>query len=339
MEQRTKQEESWKIKPEEIPVGISHRVNQKFADRFFQKIFGSDWAIKDLLNYVGEPVKEAEKIKVTYLNPVLIGNRRNDLSVFINQILYYFFEHQSTWNENMPIRLLFYLSRALENYLSGKNLFGKYRLKIPEVRCYTIFTGITDKISGELRMIQRLSDAYLTRQENRTEKAFDLELCVHCLDMRVTKEEARKFVKENIVPERFHGISSLVVQYAMFVNGVKYEINANKIGMDTDGAKRIVLAMCELFLERGYLVEYFRNKEVIDMAMEQISYEEAIRFEEREEGRVEGIKMGIKRGIVKSAQLLRKRGVDEREILTELSDEYEMSIQQIQTILCEEVMV
>lgn len=308
----------------ELLAASSNRVNQKFADSFFRKIFEKKEAIEELLCYVGESIKAEESIQVITQNPVLIGNRKNDLSFLVNQTFYYFFEQQSTENENIPIRLLFYVSFALERYLNGKNLFRKSLLKIPEVKCFVIFTGIAEKQPAQLQMTQRLSDAYLSKKEK---KEFDLELCVHGFQMRVTEEEIETFLKENKIPLRFKEIENIVVQYAMFVNTVKYQLKKEEVEINTEKAKELVLKSCELFLERGYLTAYFTNQEVIDMAVEQLSYEEIIRFQEREEGREEGEKEKLKKQV--------RKKLEKGKIVEVIADESEDDIDTIWKIMIE----
>ena len=295
-----------------MQIASSNRVNPKFADTFFRKVFDQKEAIQDLLSFIGEPVPMEGTFQLVQRDPVLIGSRRNDLSFLWDQRFYYFFEQQSTENYNMPVRLLFYVSHALENYLMGKNLFQKKRIPLPEVKCYVLFTGITEESIEELETEQRLSEAYLSQREQTRESFFfDLELCVHCFHLKVTKKEMERFLEENEVPQRFRGIENTLIQYAMFVNTVKYELKEEQVETNTVRAKEIVLEICELFLERNYLVSYFQNQEVIDMAVEQLSYEEIIRFQEREEGREEGIKEGMERGIKEGIEQGIKEGIEQ----------------------------
>ena len=47
---------------------------------------------------------------------VLIQNMKNDLAFLINLELN-LYEHQSTWNPNMPLRDLFYVAREYEQLI------------------------------------------------------------------------------------------------------------------------------------------------------------------------------------------------------------------------------
>ena len=57
---------------------------------------------------------------------------RNDASFIIDMNIS-FYEHQSTYSENLPLRNLIYLANTLENWLkeNKRDLFGSRQIKIP----------------------------------------------------------------------------------------------------------------------------------------------------------------------------------------------------------------
>lgn len=206
-------------------LSSSNSTNREYADNFFKEIFQRESSIRELLKFIGINEKKdenEEKMEIRILEPVLIGNRQNDLSFLLNGIFYFFLEHQSTWNKNMPLRLLFYICQALEHYINGEDLYKKKEIKIPEIKCYTIFTGLCSEAEKpeKLETKQRISDLYFVKEKRET----DLELCVHCFHMEVTRGEVKRFLEEETIPERFGTIENMVVQYAMFVNTIRYGI-------------------------------------------------------------------------------------------------------------------
>lgn len=323
-----------------IPMGSTTSVNNQFADNFFKKVFETKEAIQDLLRYVGEPIPKDAKIEILFQHPVLIGNRSNDLAFLLNLIFYYFFEQQSTESFNLPVRFLLYIARAIENYIAERNgnLYGKTRLLIPEIKSYAIFTGVEEKPPTEFRTVQRLSDSYLTKplKENiESQPSFSFELCVICYNMRTTYQEMEQFIQSNIIPERLNGIENVLVQYAMFINSVKYELFINQVTTNTDKAKQIILKICNLFLERGYLVFYFTDQEVIHMTLEQLSAEEVIRFQEREVGIEIGRKEGRKEGKEDHLKELVTKKIKKGKSLVVIAEELEEEESTIQQIMKE----
>ena len=87
-------------------------MNREYTENLFKEIFQKESSIKELLQFIGVD-RKGGKIEIRMVDPVLVGNRQNDLSFLLNGTIYYFLEHQSTGNKNMPLRLLFYVCQAL----------------------------------------------------------------------------------------------------------------------------------------------------------------------------------------------------------------------------------
>lgn len=225
-----------------VILSSTNRTNRQLADNFFKEIFGNKSSIRELLEFIGVDCKK-KKMEFRLLDPVLIGNRQNDLSFLLEGVFYYFLEHQSTYNPNMPLRLLFYICQALEKYVNGEDLYKQEEIEIPEIKCYTLFTGLSIEEPKQLETVQKLSELYLTKAKQE----IDLELCVHCFHMEATREEMKRFVEEDQIPERFGTIENIVVQYAMFVNMIRYETWKRKVSVSTQEAKQIVVETCERF--------------------------------------------------------------------------------------------
>ena len=304
-------------------------MNREYTDNLFKEIFRKESSIKELLQFIGVN-KRKEEIEIRIVEPVLVGNRQNDLSFLLNGTFYYFLEHQSTANKNMPLRLLFYVCQAFEHYIEGEDLYKKKEIEIPAIKCYTIFTGICSKATEQLETIQKLSDSYLSKEKQE----IDLELRVHCFHMEVTKEEVKRFLEEGTIPERFRTIENVVVQYAMFVNIIRYGIWKQEVSISTQEAKQIVVETCELFLKKGYLTEFLTRKEVVNMAVEQLSREEILLIEGREEGREEGMLEGIAEGRLEGREEGRLEGrAEEREKMILRMYQRGMNISDIEDIM------
>jgi len=114
-------------------------TNREFKDSFFKKVFEGEQRIIELASFfTGTEVKSADIITV---NPVLFGNKENDLSFIIDKSYYYILECQSTYNPNMPFRVLQYMITAWNNYVDEKVLYGKAKASLKVPKLYTLFTG------------------------------------------------------------------------------------------------------------------------------------------------------------------------------------------------------
>lgn len=101
-------------------------------------------------------------------------NTKNDLAFLLNMELN-LYEHQSTWNPNMPLRDLFYVSREYEMLLANQSIYSSSLLKLPAPRFVVFFNGSYDM--GE-QCVLKLSDAYEKKVEDP-----DLELKVTVIDL------------------------------------------------------------------------------------------------------------------------------------------------------------
>ncbi|MBC5659173.1 hypothetical protein H8S44_05240 [Anaerosacchariphilus sp. NSJ-68] len=71
------------------------------------------------------------------------------------------YEHQSTWNENMPLRGFFYFSELYQQYLNGKNIKltnEKKRVMVPFPKYVVFYNGTSDMPD---RVEMKLSDCFL----------------------------------------------------------------------------------------------------------------------------------------------------------------------------------
>ena len=121
------------------------------------------------------------------------------------------------------------------------------------------------------------------------------------------------------------------------MNVVKYGIWKQSVTIDTQKAKEIVVETCELFLKKGYLTKFLTRKEVINMAVEQLSREEILLIEGREEGRIEGRAVGREEGRIegrteeREKMILRmyQRGMN----ISDIEDIIEMPVSEIKKLL------
>ena len=83
---------------------------------------------------------------------------KNDISFLIDSTLN-LYEHQSTWNPNMPLRGLGYFARLYEDYvrLNELNIYSETRLKLPKPQYFVFYNGTKAEPD---RQILKLSDSF-----------------------------------------------------------------------------------------------------------------------------------------------------------------------------------
>ena len=75
------------------------------------------------------------------MEDVLYMNFCNDISFGIEDKVMVFGEHQSTINENMPLRDLLYIGRALEQIVPVRDRYRKKAVRLPTPEFYTFYNG------------------------------------------------------------------------------------------------------------------------------------------------------------------------------------------------------
>ena len=137
-------------------------INNNSKDRIFKLIFGRnenrEWTLS-LYNAVnGSSYTNPEDITITTVEDALYLSMKNDVSFLIAETMN-LYEHQSTYNPNMPVRMLMYSGMVYSKY-TKENKINRYSgqlKKLPVPRLVTFYNGTKET---EDRVILRLSDAF-----------------------------------------------------------------------------------------------------------------------------------------------------------------------------------
>ncbi len=209
-------------------------------------------------------------------NAIYMG-MKNDLA-FIMDMNLYLYEHQSTYNPNIPLRNLFYIADEYQRLVVRKSLYSTVIQKIPTPRFLVFYNGTKEV---EDRSEFRLSSAY----ENPTENP-DLELRVTMLN-----------VNDGHSSDLMEHCRTLK-EYAQYVDRVRKYAAKQDVSLE----EAVTRAVDEC-IEEGILVDFLlKNKpEVIKVSI----YEYDKEFEEKklrkkaeyEAGRQDGIEIGRQDGI------------------------------------------
>ncbi len=143
---------------------------------------------------------DPELVEVCTLEKGVSLSIRNDASFIVAMDLN-MYEHQSTYNPNMPLRNLIYLTDIIKPRLKGKNLYGSKLIRIPTPKFVTFYNGVNKRPPKEIFF---LSHAYENKQEDP-----DLELKVTCYNINIGYNES--------ILEK----SSTLRDYMIFVNKVR----------------------------------------------------------------------------------------------------------------------
>ena len=161
-------------------------INRNYKDRLFIFLFGKeerkDFTLQ-LYNALNNTnYTNIDDLSFNTLENIIYIKMKNDVSFVINnQINVY--EHQSSFNPNMPLRMLLYISDLYSKELISeyKSLYSSVQLKIKEPNFIVFYNGSERK---EEKIIMKLSDMY----EDRKNEA-KLELKVTMLNINYGKNQ------------------------------------------------------------------------------------------------------------------------------------------------------
>lgn len=254
---------------------MSDRYN-RLAVESHKKYFGEPENASRL--YAALTNEEAAPEDITYvtLDGVLFVARKNDLAFTVKNRVLVISEHQSTVNENMPLRDLLYLGRTLEKILDRNTLYKRKLVNIPTPEFFVFYNG-NDPQPPE--KILRLSDAYLEKMEHPM-----LELVVKVININLPSGHQ---LLEKCRP---------MYEYSWFIQQIKDYLWA---GLTRDAAISQAVNDC---IEEGILVDFMKNhgSEVANMLYTQWNYDDAVsveREEAYEDGREAGKAIGMAIGI------------------------------------------
>ncbi len=168
-----------KLKKRNAKRQYEHRVNRKYKDSLFRKIFSDRKDLLDLYNALnGTQYTDEEELTVTTLEDVIYISIKNDVSFLLGGTMN-LYEHQSSYNPNMPIRGLMYLARLYQNYIDDCeiNVFSPVLKHLPSPKFIVFYNGSRDEPDQKLL---RLTDAFA---EEGTPEESCLECCATMLNI------------------------------------------------------------------------------------------------------------------------------------------------------------
>ncbi len=274
----------------------SNRVisNREVKDSAFTAYFGEPENASKLYSALGDEEVTSDDITYVTLEGVLFVARKNDLAFTVKNRVLVISEHQSTINENMPLRDLLYLGRTLEKLLDERTIYKRKQFRIPTPEFYVFYNG--DETCPPEKIL-RLSDAFLDKTEH---PMVELEVKV----ININLPTGHRLLKK----------CRPMYEYSWFIQRIKEYLGA---GWVRDEAIKQALRDCK---EEGILTEFIRNhgSEVLNMLYTQWNYDDAVEVEREEafeDGREAGLALGkligIEEGRTEGIEEGRAKGIEE----------------------------
>ena len=130
---------------------------REYKARLFVMLFNDRERLLELYNAVsGRDYRDPGSLTINTLENAIYLSMKNDISFLIDFRLS-LYEHQSTYNPNMPLRFLFYLADLYSAMTQGKNRYGVTRISLPTPEFVVFYNGEDEQPD---RQELRLSDSY-----------------------------------------------------------------------------------------------------------------------------------------------------------------------------------
>ena len=251
-------------------------ANRKYKDTVFRMLFTDRDNLLSLYNAVnGSSYEDPDALEIVTLENAIYMGMKNDLAFIVDTELF-LYEHQSTYNPNMPLRDLFYIAGEYQKLVDHRSLYASTLQKIPAPSFLVFYNGSERK---EDSWVSYLSESY----ENLTEEP-NLELKV--ITLNINEGHNSQLMEQ----------CQILREYAQYVAKVREYARRTEL----DEAVEQAVNDC---IQSGILAEFLRkNKsEVIAMSIFEYDKEE----EERKLRKAE-YEAGVEAGKKETAVVMNK---------------------------------
>lgn len=274
----------------------------KYKDRLFRMIFREKKDLLNLYNAVnGTDYTNSDELEVTTLENAIYMNMKNDTS-FVFDMCLNLYEHQSTYNPNMPLRNLFYIARILERMTVRKTLYGTSFVQIPTPKFVVFYNGTSDQPE---RQTLKLSDAF---QKETAEPELELKVLMLNINLGMNRQIVEK--------------CRTLQEYVLYVTKIREYARV----MDIVSAVERAVHEC---ISEGILADFLLNyrAEAIQMSIFEYDAEKELRLMQEaaiEDGLEQGIEQGIEAFILDNIE----EGTPQERILAKLQRRFPLHKEQ-----------
>ena len=252
-----------------------NKVNRNYKDTVFRMLFQDRENLLSLYNAVnGTAYEDVDGLMITTLQDAVYMNYKNDVS-FVFDFTLSIYEHQSTVNQNMPLRDLIYVSKVLQGQMKDQDIYSSRQIKLPTPKFVVFYNGTDEQPE---KQTLRLSDAYEKQLE---EVELELTVTVYNINYGHNQKllEACQTLKE----------------YAQYVAAVREYAKEMPLSEAVESA-------VDSCIRQGILADFLRKNraEAIEMSIFEYDEEKHLKSEREiwlAEGIEEGTRLGIEKGI------------------------------------------
>ena len=251
---------------------------RNYRDSLFRNIFKDKKRLCSLYNALSGENISPKDITINTLRGTFFNDIKNDISFDVGNHTVVLMEHQGSWNPNMPLRMLWYISKLYRKHIDVDLAYRSKMVKIPAPKFYVLYNGSKDEPEHR---IMRLSEAF-------EGESHSLELVADSYNINLAKG---KKLLDSCYELRC---------YSVFVAKVQEYLAAKQ---NLTQAIKAAIRYCR---NNELMKEYFKEheKEVLDMVTFKWDDKRA-----REIAKEEGIEEGMEKGMLKTLCSLVKDGI------------------------------
>ena len=256
----------------------AQEVKRTYKDSVFVTIFHDKSKLIELYNALFDTnYDESAPIDIVTIKDVLFRTLKNDVAFVLGGRFVVLVEHQSSINENMPLRDLMYISTVLKRMIDTTRLYREKRLKIPRPSFVVLYNGTKDfPAYRELR----LSDSFLGEKQKDEEDALQLIVKVYNINTEKNSE--------------ILGRCETLRQYSRFVEIMR------SYKEDSELTNDVIVEVLDKCKKEGILTEFLDKygTEIVEMLFKELTREEDLEIS-RLDGYEEGFNSGERAGFSK----------------------------------------
>ncbi len=276
------------------------KPQKEYKDRLFRMLFSERKDLLELYNALCQKdYTDPDALEITTLDDVIYMGMKNDISFLLDGRMG-LFEHQSTFNPNMPLRGLFYFSDLYKRFFHDRLIYSTRLLMIP-TPVYVVF------YNGEQQLpdtsVLKLSDAFMQGED------------MACLEVRVRILNINEGHNAELM-----GRCRKLEEYAIFIGCVRENLKS----MEPAEAIRKAMDLC---IEKGILAVFLsqRRAEVMNALLTEYDEEKVMKSLSKEfyedgyeDGREAGLAEGLAEGIHAFVSYSLKVGKSGEQIVSEM---------------------
>ena len=119
----------------------SVKVRRDHKDTLFRMIFSTRENLLSLYNAVNHShYTDAKELEIVTLENAVYMNMKNDQAFLLDMQLN-LYEHQSTWNPNMPLRFLIYVTKEYQMLIRNQTLYASTLVELPTPHFVVFYNG------------------------------------------------------------------------------------------------------------------------------------------------------------------------------------------------------